>query len=399
MGESKRLYENRSTTQQPEITTTTQQEPSETVKTSQVASPFTNPDGTINEEAVRLWKERQQNLAGAAGVNPETGEVQDKNKYLTDIFGVSPEYMKRKREKEMEVEETKKKANAIYQAGALVSDMITAAMGGNVWKRDKSDISAKAEAERKRIENEQLSEEARNAAAVKGAQQSYVNSLIKAQDDFISNYGRKVNTTSTSKGIIKTEKTGGTKTTSGYHDVLDWTANRGSNNGSRGSGEKATTVNIRVKDPKTGAVSDVEGVNIPSEKAKTLANFLVSYYGELMADGKHDALKQKLIDNNILSIDGTKFNIDVMLASGVLFDDEVTRKQFLKIAKDELDQNDYDRLEEIINEYNAIDPNASQEEKLSWWDKVKSRFGWGDSDENPDDGFNPDGVEGPEGGL
>lgn len=82
------------------------------------------------------------------------------NKTLFDALNIPRQQLQEERERQQKQNRMKQLAAGLYHSGALLSDMISAGVGGNVWKRDKDDTASKAAEENKQLRTLQLAEDA-----------------------------------------------------------------------------------------------------------------------------------------------------------------------------------------------------------------------------------------------
>lgn len=82
------------------------------------------------------------------------------NQTLFDALNIPREDLRKERERQQKENRMKQLVSGLYHSGALLSDMISAGVGGNVWKREKDDTAEKAAAENKQLRTLQLAEDA-----------------------------------------------------------------------------------------------------------------------------------------------------------------------------------------------------------------------------------------------
>lgn len=100
------------------------------------------------------------------------------NQTLFDALNIPREDLRKERERQQKENRMKQLVSGLYHGGALLSDMISAGVGGNVWKREKDDTAEKAAAENKQLRTLQLAEDAAFAEKLRKDMQ---NTLDKAQ--------------------------------------------------------------------------------------------------------------------------------------------------------------------------------------------------------------------------
>lgn len=100
------------------------------------------------------------------------------NKTLFDALNIPRQQLKEERERQEKQNRMKQLAAGLYHSGALLSDMISAGVGGNVWKREKDDTASKAAEENKNLRTLQLAED---AAFAEKQRKDLQNTIDKAQ--------------------------------------------------------------------------------------------------------------------------------------------------------------------------------------------------------------------------
>lgn len=386
---------NTSNTEREDEKTRTERDDKTTVRQETTVSPFLNDDGTVNQAAVDDFnRTRVQPIQDKHGIDPTTGKVSDKT--LFGVLGINPADTRKQREKEQKLNRWKQIESALYHSGALLSDMISAGVGGNVWKRDKDQTAAKAHEANLKLQAEQNAEDAAVAAARDKLNKDYLADIMKAREAYEKTFGRKFSQSTESGGGSTTTKTGGNTHTTGTRQVVV----KDNNGNGSGSGSSKTTkiVNIRVKD-KNGNTT-TEPFEIPANQFDTMGRYLSEVYSNLTNEGKRnvDAL---LAQHNIFPRDtGTGKNTydgADLLASGIVFDDPQIRSEFVRIV-----QNDSSRTDEekkaILQAMIEYPTNATAEKKRSWWQRVKDWFK-SDNNQDEDEGYNPDAATSTEGGL
>lgn len=122
---------------------------------------------------------RQKAEADARGLvyDPETGQLTPKNTFITDILGVDPAVMRKKREREQSLNRRKQKESALYNALSVLGDMITTAGGGNVWKRDADKHAKEAHDANMALDREQQAEDLSNAEKLSKVKQDAIDKI------------------------------------------------------------------------------------------------------------------------------------------------------------------------------------------------------------------------------
>lgn len=266
--------------------TTKTVEPKQVTTTTTLADPrySVDKDGNmvVNEQVVDDMNKRIADLARPMHINPDTNKVDDPNKYLTSLFGVSPQYLEEKRKKEMELEKFKKGESAFYNAISLLGDMASAAHGGNVWRREPNRYAATANEKIAGLENEQQQQAAAEEAAIRNAETGWAQIRNKAVDDYISNYGQKVQTVTTTGGGSHEIKTVSPKTTTKVREEQLRKKN-GDGDGDGSNGGKYV-MNVRTRktpgDPNSG--TDIRSYNLSRGEFEATKGVLQSYYASVL---------------------------------------------------------------------------------------------------------------------
>lgn len=128
------------------------------------------------------------------------------NQTLFDALNIPREDLRKERERQQKENRMKQLVSGLYHGGALLSDMISAGVGGNVWKREKDDTAEKAAAENKQLRTLQLAED---AAFAEKQRKDMQDTLDKAQQQADQRRRELMKTVSTqthqSKGEQKSE--------------------------------------------------------------------------------------------------------------------------------------------------------------------------------------------------
>jgi hypothetical protein len=385
-----------SVTEHGEEVSTTVRDPKTTTRTEQAIGGFRNADGTPNETAQKEFEERRDILAKANDIDPATGKV-DK-KYVSDILGVDPEVMRKKREEEMALNRAKQKESALYDSLSVLGDMITAATGGNVWKRDKNTVAKNAHDNNLALQKEQQEEDIANNKALRAPEKEYAAAVAKLYDTVSKANSTKVSTTTengggskttTTQGNDKTTVTQGKDVTTGHRDVVPRGSNSTGSRSASGSDKSSTrTVKIQVKN-QDGTISS-EDFHIPANDFDAMARYLSAVYNNLSLDGRNN-INNVLANHSILPKDKSgQYTGEDLLSSGIVFDDPQIRSEFIKVINQ--DQNrtseEKQRIISIMNEYPSSTDEAAPANKKSWWQKVKDWFHGEDEQEGEqDDGW------------
>lgn len=160
----------------------------------------------LTPEAQRAGREAFENTMKNGGYVPDGKGGWKLNQTLFDALNIPREDLRKERERQQKENRMKQLVTGLYHGGALLSDMISAGVGGNVWKREKDDTAEKAAAENKQLRTLQLAED----AAFAEKQRKYMqDTLDKAQQQADQRRRELMKTVSTqthqSKGEQKSE--------------------------------------------------------------------------------------------------------------------------------------------------------------------------------------------------
>lgn len=256
-------------------TETTVKQPEVTTDTSVTYSPFRKTDGTTDESAVKEYNTNYRDpLANAYEVDPVTG------RYKGDVgalLGFDPEKYKAEQEAKARLERFKQKEAGWRNALGVVTDIATAAAGGNVYKRDKDDIAKKAgeEADKANLTVQGLGKAVDDA--VKGRELAYEQERQKQLNQYIKDFATQVKQqkkeggseqTTTEGGGKVTTTSGGTEHTSGFREVSDGT---GSGSSGRANNDGTVTFKVRMTDSK-GKTTGYQDMTVDKQSADAYRN-------------------------------------------------------------------------------------------------------------------------------
>lgn len=331
--------------------------PKTVTATTYTTSGFLKPDGTPNEGAQKEFEESKADLQSAYHIDPETGKV-DK-KYITDIVGVNPEEMKRKRAQEMRLNQTKQKESALYNALSVLTDMITTASGGNVLKREADKHAKDAHTDNLNLEKAQAEEDKEVAKALKAPEQAYAAAVAALRDKVGTKYGAKVSTSTERGGDTAETVTRGNDTTTKTRGNDYITVNKevaiptgsgkGKGSGSGGSGQHVVM---------SIAKRDKEGKNIGYSMHRVPVEYANAYMGQLQ-----NTIQQLITENNSLPESRKDPKVVGMEKS-------LTNQGVLKINKD----GEYEWIKDPQRFYNLTNTYQNVDRRLDLmlkdiWDK------------------------------
>ncbi len=263
------------TTEHGDKTVTTTHEPKITTRTEQSVNGFYNPDGTPNAAAQQYFDDQRQAYAAAYGIDPNTGRVQ--RRFVSDILGVDPEVMRKKRQQEQELNRAKQKESALYNSLAVLGDMITTAGGGNVWQRNADQHAKQAHADNLALQKEQQAEDIANNDKLRSTEQAYAAAVQKLRDSVGTAFGTKVTNTMEQGGKSTATTTQGkdtSTTTQGNDRTTGYIEGRTAKGSGSGSGSNATSyLPIKVH---TAKGEETYRLAIPKAKKDAIANELAN---------------------------------------------------------------------------------------------------------------------------
>lgn len=160
----------------------------------------------LTPEAQRAEREARDAYMHSHGYVKAPDGTWKLNQTLFDALNIPRENLRKERERQQKENRMKQLVTGLYHGGALLSDMISAGVGGNVWKREKDDTAEKAAAENKQLRTLQLAED---AAFAEKQRKDMQDTLDKAQQQADQRRRELMKTVSTqthqSKGEQKSE--------------------------------------------------------------------------------------------------------------------------------------------------------------------------------------------------
>ena len=197
------------TTKEPETTTTTKQD--------QVVQKVEQAVGPSQEDVDAYKQTIKEPLANVYGVDPNTGKY---NGSVAELLGFDPKKREEALRKQEQLARFKQKEASWRNALGVITDVVTAAAGGNVYKRDKDNIAAQEgeKADKAKAAIQEIADAIPTAIRQREAQyrQAEQEQLQKYMDKMTG----KVTTTTTQGGGSVTQKVGGKSTTT-KEEVID----------------------------------------------------------------------------------------------------------------------------------------------------------------------------------
>ncbi len=319
MADDKQKYNrNLTTTHGDKVTTTTHggktvettHEPKVTTRTEQSVGGFYDTNGNPNIAAQREFEARKRPIAAAYRINTNTGRIEPR--FVSDILGIDPDVMRRKRAEEERLNQSKQKESALYNSLAVLGDMMTMAGGGNVWKRNADQHAKEAHDNNLALEREQNAEDIANNNKLRSTEQAYAAEVQKIYDSVGKSFGAKVSRTTEQDGKTTAKTTQGqdvSTTTQGNDRTTGYT---------EGRAEKNLLMN--VKSTSSGKIYSFE---LTKPQFDAVTSLLKEHYTQLLNDDNPvfvDDVEDKLSKSHILigkEKDGSPiFDYNMMLQNG-----------------------------------------------------------------------------------
>lgn len=199
------------TTKTPEVTTTTKTpETTTTTKEDQTVQKVEQAIGPRQEEIDAYKQTIKEPLANAYGVDPNTGKYSGS---VAELLGFDPTKRAEELRKKEELARFKQKEASWRNALGVITDVVTAAAGGNVYKRDKDNIAAQdgEKADKAKAAIQEIADAIPTAIRQREAQ--YRQAEQEQLQKYMEKMTGKVTTTTTQGGGSTTQKIGGDSTT------------------------------------------------------------------------------------------------------------------------------------------------------------------------------------------
>lgn len=314
------------TTEHGDKTVTTTRSPKVTTRTEQSVGGYYDANGNPNIAAQREFEAQKRPVAAAYGIDPNTGRVD--HRFVSEILGVDPDIMRRKRAEEERLNQSKQKESALYNSLAVLGDMITTAGGGNVWLRNADQHAKQAHDDNIALQKEQQAEDIANNDKLRSVQQAYAAAVQKIYDTIGKSYSTKVSRTTEQGGNTVAKTTQGqdiSTTTQGNDRTTGYTEGRagnGSRSGGGGSGSGGSNVRplMNVRATSSGKIHSFE---LTKPQFDAVTSLLKEHYTQLLNSNNPtfaDDIKEKLSKAHILigtKEDGTPiFDYNMMLQNG-----------------------------------------------------------------------------------
>lgn len=197
------------TVKEPE-TTTTKKEDQVVQKVEQAVGP--------SQEDIDEYKQTiKEPLANAYDVDPNTGKYSGS---VAELLGFDPKKREEALRKQEQLARFKQKEASWRNALGVITDVVTAAAGGNVYKRDKDNIAAQEgeKADKAKAAIQEIADAI--PTAIRQRESQYRQAEQEQLQKYMDKMTGKVTTTTTQGGGSVTQKVGGKSTTS-KEEVID----------------------------------------------------------------------------------------------------------------------------------------------------------------------------------
>ena len=199
------------TTKKPEVTTTTKTpETTTTKKEDQTVQKVEQAVGPSQEDVDAYKQTIKEPLANVYGVDPNTGKYRGS---VAELLGFDPKKREEALRKQEELARFKQKEASWRNALGVITDVVTAAAGGNVYKRDKDNIAAQEgeKADKAKAAIQEIADAI--PTAIRQREAKYSQAELEQLQKYMEKMKGKVTTTTTQGGGSTTQKTGGDSTT------------------------------------------------------------------------------------------------------------------------------------------------------------------------------------------
>ncbi|GEM_PF-2713304 len=303
------------TTEHGDKTVTTTRSPKVTTRTEQSVGGYYDANGNPNIAAQREFEAQKRPVAAAYGIDPNTGRVD--HRFVSEILGVDPDIMRRKRAEEERLNQSKQKESALYNSLAVLGDMITTAGGGNVWLRNADQHAKQAHDDNIALQKEQQAEDIANNDKLRSVQQAYAAAVQKIYDTIGKSYSTKVSRTTEQGGNTVAKTTQGqdiSTTTQGNDRTTGYTEGRTNKGTGSGSGSNGGSGGVRYMNATTenGTIRRYE---LTKPQFEAIASLLKKHYTNLLSSENAKPLRKQLEQDGIIRYgkDGKPIFDDVML--------------------------------------------------------------------------------------
>ena len=350
-------------------------------------SSSTSSVGNLSSERQAEMEARQKAVAAANGMDydPVTGKLTPKNTFITDILGVDPAVMRKKREEEQALNRRKQKESALYNALSVLGDMITTAGGGNVWKRDADKHAKEAHDANMALDREQLAEDLSNAEKLTKVKQDAIDKInaINMQYNNLFAPREQKNTSDHQSSQWSQGASEGSqgsffsddylkqrygKNITGYDSDGNPIYGRGGNGGG-----KAKTKTVKIPYDDANGTQHSYNINIPEAQYEAMGRYVSAAVNRLSKDKKDSVVKKALSAAGIKPNKNGTYNPEDLLASGIIFDDPTIRAEFEKVIM-ETNELSPEGKQMLIQQMHKYPVSASEPEKKSWWRRTWERI-------------------------
>lgn len=146
-------------------------------------------------------------------LNDKGEVVRDPKASLYDVLQVDRDRMRDERDRQERIQRMRKLENGLANSAMLISDMISAGIGGNVYKRDKDKTNEEADKEIARLREQQIADDIAAKEKERQERDKWSADLWKDLNDYRRDYLRRVSENNTS-GTNQSVQSGQQVTTS-----------------------------------------------------------------------------------------------------------------------------------------------------------------------------------------
>lgn len=312
----------------------------------------------------------------------DMGYIQDENgnwvePNLLDALKIR-EKLRGEREKQMKLNRWKQIESALYNSGAILSDMISAGIGGNVYKRDKDTTAADAAKDTERLRELQAAEDVAAAEKERARRKEQADINQQIRDKNIERFTATVSTNSgTNRGVQQgvstssqttqsTSRSSQSSHTKGQQDPTGkgYSYDKDGNlilGGGGGGSRGAAAINVRItnKDGET-----IDTISIPKEDKEELVNTAHTLLQEALNKGTISADDLRGIYTPATRKKAASWNDDNILSSEIVLSQPRILNEFInRLIKQgyQIDNQPISRVDayELITGVNPRDNNGN----------------------------------------
>lgn len=396
-------------TPNPDIQTTTSASSKQNQNSKQHSTQSSIQQGETSGRSYSEWDSNAEQSADAAatraytayGYNQKPDGTIERDQSLFDALGLDRDKLRGEREKQMRLNRWKQIESALFNSGAILSDMISAGIGGNVWKRDKDTTASDAAKDNERLRELQAAEDAaasererkERQEAYKAAEDARYRELDRLKQNVQEGSSR---TRGGSQSDTTTESKSDTTSTQTQNQYMSdaykaYKSAKGSGRSGAGSKNNKIIKIPYISTDRHGKQSThTHDIEVDENTYNAMGRYISAVYNNLSSQQKLNVdlvLQNAGIEKNERT--GTYSNDD-LLAGGVIFEDPDVRNEFEKVilADESLPYQERVAIANVMRTY-PVDTEESkndkekQEDFFSWLkrlfgnEEANSNMGWG----------------------